>query len=129
MKVLIWVSTLLVLNLLNIVFGYATGFRFGYIIIIFLYFFIAKKLCKMWDERNNPKTSKEELSDTEDGGILEKFLSSEEHKEHKFKCEMCGEGCDKITYAKIKDDMGTRYRNLCDSCMKEYNAVSIDEKK
>ena len=45
-----------------------------------------------------------------------------------FTCEMCNQGCDKITYAKIKDNMGIRYRNLCDECMEKYNAVPTPKK-
>ncbi len=40
-----------------------------------------------------------------------------------FKCDMCGCESEKITYAKIDDDMGTRYRNVCDKCMEQYNAT------
>lgn len=42
-------------------------------------------------------------------------------------CEMCGCVCLKTTYAKIEDDMGTRYRHLCWSCVKTYNATPIEK--
>ena len=52
----------------------------------------------------------------------------EKQGQYLFTCEMCDQGCDKITYAKIKDNMGIRYRNLCDECMKKYNAVPTPKK-
>lgn len=39
------------------------------------------------------------------------------------KCEMCDCDCNELTYATIKDEYGTRYRHLCDSCMKKFNAT------
>ncbi len=39
------------------------------------------------------------------------------------KCEMCEEQFGHLTYCKIKDDMGTRYRNLCDNCIQKLNAT------
>ena len=39
------------------------------------------------------------------------------------KCEICDEYFEHLTYCKIKDDMGTRYRNICDECIQKYNAI------
>lgn len=39
------------------------------------------------------------------------------------KCEMCDEHFEHLTYCKIKDDMGTRYRNICDDCIQKLNAT------
>ena len=33
-----------------------------------------------------------------------------------------------FTYAKITDDMGVRYRNLCDACIEIYNATPEENK-
>ena len=41
-----------------------------------------------------------------------------------YKCDMCGQLVDKVTYSKIADDMGVRYRNLCDSCAEIYIPTS-----
>ena len=41
----------------------------------------------------------------------------------RYKCEMCDHLCEKVTYSKIVDDMGIRYRNLCNACVEIYNAV------
>ena len=38
-------------------------------------------------------------------------------------CQLCGEYFEHLTYCKITDDMGTRYRNLCDSCIQKHNAI------
>lgn len=58
---------------------------------------------------NNNSENKEEAND--------------ENQTISFKCDMCGCESEKITYAKIDDDMGTRYRNICDKCMEQYNAT------
>lgn len=38
------------------------------------------------------------------------------------KCGMCDKLSSHLTYCKIKDDLGTRYRDICDECIKKYNA-------
>lgn len=38
------------------------------------------------------------------------------------KCELCNRRYPQLTYCVIKDDMGTRYRNICDDCIQKYNA-------
>ena len=38
------------------------------------------------------------------------------------KCELCDKYFDHLTYCKITDDWGTRYRNICDECMQKHNA-------
>ena len=38
-------------------------------------------------------------------------------------CQLCGEYFEHLTCCKIKDDMGTRYRSLCDSCIQKHNAI------
>lgn len=39
-------------------------------------------------------------------------------------CDMCDKRDVKISAVKIVDDMGTRYRNVCEECAKRYNCVS-----
>ena len=39
------------------------------------------------------------------------------------KCELCDEYFEHLTYCKIKDDFGARYRNICDGCIEKYNAT------
>ena len=108
MKVLIWIGCFLVATILNTLLGYATGIKAGYLVFYFAVYFVAKKLCNKWEEhKSNKKTTESKPKD----GITTKS-----------KCEMCGHICDKITPSKIKDDMGVRYRNLCDACMEIYNA-------
>lgn len=65
MKVLIWGLTLFVASLLNVLLGYAFGFRAGYILVYLVVWFVAKKLCKMWDVR---KQSREINSDNQLNG-------------------------------------------------------------
>ena len=38
------------------------------------------------------------------------------------KCELCDKQTDHLTYCEIKDDLGTRYRNICDECVLKYGA-------
>ena len=49
MKVIIWISSFFVITVLNVILGYATGFRAGYVIVYLLWFFISKTLCRKWD--------------------------------------------------------------------------------
>lgn len=49
--------------------------------------------------------------------------TTSENNPPRYKCEMCAHLCEKVTYSKIVDDMGIRYRNLCDACIEIYNAV------
>ncbi len=38
------------------------------------------------------------------------------------KCELCGKHFERLVYCKIKDDMGTRYRNICNGCAEKHHA-------
>jgi hypothetical protein len=38
------------------------------------------------------------------------------------KCQLCDKYFDHLTYCEIKDDFGTRYRNICDDCVQKHNA-------
>ena len=49
MKVIIWVSSFFVITVLNVILGYATGFRAGFLVVYLLWFFFAKTLCRKWD--------------------------------------------------------------------------------
>lgn len=39
------------------------------------------------------------------------------------KCELCGQYFDHLTYCLLKDDFGSRFRNICDNCMAEHNGI------
>lgn len=39
------------------------------------------------------------------------------------KCGICNRRVSKLTYCTIKDNMGTRYRDICDDCIKKYKAI------
>ncbi len=52
----------------------------------------------------------------------------EESAKKEYKCDMCEHSVEKVTYAKITDDMGVRYRNLCDACIEIYNATPEENK-
>ena len=38
-------------------------------------------------------------------------------------CQLCGKYFEHLSYCKIIDDMGTRYRNICDDCIQKHNAT------
>lgn len=38
------------------------------------------------------------------------------------KCQLCDRYFDHLSYCEIKDDFGTRYRNICDDCIQKHNA-------
>ncbi len=61
-------------------------------------------------------------------GCLAFETNNTENQTESFKCDMCGCECEKITYAKIDDEMGTRYRDICDKCMERYNAKPAKNK-
>jgi hypothetical protein len=111
MKVLIWVLCFFANALITTIIK-GNGVILGAIPTVILYgvtIWLARTLCKKWDERKADKTiDQKEMVDTPPAVN---------------KCEMCGHICDKTTAAKIEDDMGVRYRNLCDACMEIYNAT------
>lgn len=111
MKVLIWVLCFFANALITTIIK-GNGVILGAIPTVILYgvtIWLARTLCKKWDERKADKTiDQKEMVDTTPAVN---------------KCEMCGHVCDKTTAAKIEDDMGVRYRNLCDACMEIYNAT------
>ena len=51
MKVFIWISTFVVGAFINTLIGYVTGIRFGSVLLFIIDFFIARKLCEVWDNR------------------------------------------------------------------------------
>ncbi|HHX37841.1 MAG TPA: zinc ribbon domain-containing protein [Clostridiaceae bacterium] len=55
MKVLIWFLTILVATILNTLLGYATGFKAGYFVFYIAVFFVARKLCNLWDKHTEAK--------------------------------------------------------------------------
>lgn len=38
------------------------------------------------------------------------------------KCESCDKQTDHLSYCEIKDELGTRYRNICGECVLKYGA-------
>lgn len=53
---------------------------------------------------------------------LERYEAPAEEQPSGKKCELCGGYFDHLTYCKIKDDFGTRFRNICDDCITKYKA-------
>ncbi len=46
---------------------------------------------------------------------------------HKGTCELCGATDIDVTYCKIVDNLGTRYRNICNSCKEKNNATPYNK--
>ena len=51
MKVLIWITVFFIAVLFNTIWGMASGFQLGSVLLYAIAFFTAKKLCKWWDKR------------------------------------------------------------------------------
>ena len=62
MKVLIWIGCFIVATILNALLGYATGVKVGYLLFYFAVYYVAKKLCSMWDEHKEKKTMQKHAS-------------------------------------------------------------------
>lgn len=50
MKVLIWIGCFFIATILNVLLGYATGIKAGYLLFYLAVFYTSKKLCALWDE-------------------------------------------------------------------------------
>ena len=50
-------------------------------------------------------------------------------EEHGEECQMCGKKALELYNVKIVDEMGIRYRKVCDACFHEYNCVVIPDKE
>ena len=55
MKALIWILTITLGTFLNAIIGYATGIQAGAILLYLVECYIARKLCKKWDEKKENK--------------------------------------------------------------------------
>lgn len=49
MKIFIWCLTFLVATTFNVLLGYATGWKVGYFLFYTLVYFVASRLCRIWD--------------------------------------------------------------------------------
>ena len=52
MEILIWVLTIVIGTILNTLLGYAIGIKAGAFLLYLVEFYIAKQLCKKWNERS-----------------------------------------------------------------------------
>ena len=58
MKAFIWISTFFVFSFLNLILGYAAGFRVGYLLFYLIWFYCARAMCKAWDKHRIAKKAK-----------------------------------------------------------------------
>ncbi len=56
MKVLIWTLTVFTIIFLNALLGVYVGFQFGNVLLYIMIFFIARRLCMAWDEKQSEKS-------------------------------------------------------------------------
>ena len=67
-----------------------------------------------------------EIADQE---LSEKKASQDYLEENGVECEMCGRKVAKLINVRIEDDLGIRYRKVCDRCYSKYNCTIVEEKK
>lgn len=105
MKALIWIGGLLLLNLLNILLGYATGFRLGNVLIFLLWSFLAAFLCRLWNKHLYKKSASTIASKAATEGLsVEEYLQ----KDIPEKCiEMCDFYIDNGSYEELKTYLST----------------------
>lgn len=48
-------------------------------------------------------------------------LNTDSEDKNLGKCDICGKENIPVSYCTIKDDLGTRYRYMCEDCAKNYN--------
>ena len=60
MKIFIWISCFFVSLLLSVLLWYSTGLKVGGVIFFVTVYFIAKKLCNVWDGYKNSKLIEEQ---------------------------------------------------------------------
>ena len=56
---------------------------------------------------------------------IEILLEIDDRKTNKKKCEMCYKETDHLSYCEIRDEYGTRYRNICKECISKYEAKEL----
>ncbi|MBE6577481.1 MAG: hypothetical protein E7653_05025 [Ruminococcaceae bacterium] len=74
------------------------------------------------EEAPNENSTDEETSCEESFNEPEQEIAMPEGEQ----CEMCETYVDHLTYCKFKDDFGSRFRNICEDCIKKYNAKQIN---
>lgn len=63
MKALIWFGCFFVATILNTLLGQATGIKAGYLVFYLAVYFVAKKLCNLWDEHKTAKGNLKKYDD------------------------------------------------------------------
>lgn len=68
-------------------------------------------------------------SETSDynGSDTAAHLKDESDTEQGAVCALCGKKSNVVTYCRIVDPMGTRYRCICADCMSKYNATPFEK--
>ena len=61
-------------TMLNIILGYATGVKIGYLVFYFVVYYTSKKLCNLWDVHKSKKQNRK----------------NEENFQKKIYCKECG---------------------------------------
>ena len=111
---------LVIVGLLIIV----VGGLFAWLSSITLYGFgeLIDKVCSIEKTVNAEKYQKQS-SNNFSAETVDRNNVSKNNVSHKFlgKCEMCNAENIMVCDAKIVDDMGVRYRKVCDNCFEKYN--------
>ncbi len=152
MKALIWFLSLLAYGLISAFFK-QIGVTLGFIptvIIVGSTLLLARTFCQKWDERmavkNKPLSKAGSIKQNCDDNIrfcrkcgerliiggkfcrkcgTQVFKTGDSPANKK--CEMCDKKTDSLWYCELKDEYGTRYRNICAECVCKYKAKEINK--
>lgn len=88
MKVLIWVGSFFIVTIINIILGFTTGFRMGYIPLSFSMMFVPMFLCRLWDKHKfNKRMEKVIPLAAAEGMSVDQYMHRNLSQENKDMCE------------------------------------------
>lgn len=61
MHVIIYVASILIVTLINVIIGLFTGYRAGHLVLYLVCFFIARKLCQKYDDAHEQRAARREI--------------------------------------------------------------------
>ena len=133
MHFLIYLLTFTVGAFINNMIGYATGIKVGAALLYIADYFIAKELCKLYDEKKAKKQALQVNICAKCGSTIsegDKFCTKCGAKVEPIQvesfCELCEIKCNHLTHAKVIDIMSNKYMQVCDQCLTKSNVEKTD---